>query len=160
FPGQYYDQETGNYYNYFRDYDPTSGRYLQSDPIGLGGGLNTYLYAEANPVRYVDPLGLNPGAGAIGGGVIAGPPGAVVGGILGGIVGIGIWDWLFNRNWTCTASCNVQQIDPCADCPDRTSGTATGRSEEAACRAAKRVATQSTPRGCYSRHCRCVCSKR
>jgi RHS repeat-associated protein len=54
FPGQYYDQETGNYYNYFRDYNPTTGRYLQSDPIGLEGGLNTYLYSLANPIMYSD----------------------------------------------------------------------------------------------------------
>lgn len=45
-------------YNYFRDYDPVTGRYVQSDPIGLEGGLNTYLYAEANPLRYIDPYGL------------------------------------------------------------------------------------------------------
>src|SRR5262245_28009111 len=42
FPGQLYDAETGLYYNYFRDYDPAIGRYIESDPIGLEGGLNTY----------------------------------------------------------------------------------------------------------------------
>ena len=40
FPGQYYDQETGLHYNYFRTYDPETGRYVESDPIGLGGGLS------------------------------------------------------------------------------------------------------------------------
>jgi len=58
FPGQYYDTETGLHYNYFRDYNPVVGRYLQSDPIGLGGGVNTYLYADANPVITSDKYGL------------------------------------------------------------------------------------------------------
>ncbi len=56
-PGQYEEEEAGGYYNYQRWYDPSTGRYLRSDPIGLDGGINTYLYANANPVRYVDPTG-------------------------------------------------------------------------------------------------------
>ena len=49
------------HYNYYRDYEPTVGRYSQSDPIGLRGGLNTYLYAMASPVTLDDPRGLNAG---------------------------------------------------------------------------------------------------
>ncbi|MDO9163297.1 MAG: RHS repeat-associated core domain-containing protein, partial [Methylococcaceae bacterium] len=60
FPGQYYDQETSLHYNYFRDYDPGTGRYIASDPIGLSGGLNTYIYANNNPINLIDPDGRIP----------------------------------------------------------------------------------------------------
>jgi RHS repeat-associated protein len=58
FPGQYYQAETGLMYNYMRDYDPATGRYLQSDPIGLTGGINTYTYAKSTPMMRADPSGL------------------------------------------------------------------------------------------------------
>jgi RHS repeat-associated protein len=62
FPGQYFDQETQAHYNYFRDhYFPELGRYGQSDPIGLAGGINTYGYAEGSPLNFSDRTGLETG---------------------------------------------------------------------------------------------------
>jgi RHS repeat-associated protein len=58
FPGQYYDAESGLYYNYFRDYDPAIGRYIESDPVGMLGGISTFGYARQNPFQHVDEQGL------------------------------------------------------------------------------------------------------
>jgi RHS repeat-associated protein len=59
FPGQLSLGVAGLNYNYYRDYDPKVGRYVESDPIGLAGGQNTYLYGMGNPLRFVDPRGLD-----------------------------------------------------------------------------------------------------
>jgi RHS repeat-associated protein len=58
FPGQYADAENSLSYNNMRDYDSSVGFYVESDPIGLMGGLNPYVYAAGNPTEIVDPLGL------------------------------------------------------------------------------------------------------
>ena len=58
FPGQIFDPVSQLSYNYFRDYNPRTGRFPESDPIGLAGGINTYGYVEGNPLSYVDPEGL------------------------------------------------------------------------------------------------------
>lgn len=60
YPGQYYDLETDTHYNHYRTYDPNTGRYLTTDPIGLKGGLNHYSYVTNNPLSKIDPLGLAP----------------------------------------------------------------------------------------------------
>src|SRR5262249_27860507 len=59
FPGQIFMGPAGLHQNYFRDYDPATGRYIESDPIGLAGrSYSTYAYARGNLLTYVDALGM------------------------------------------------------------------------------------------------------
>jgi len=93
FPGQYFDVETGMNYNYFRDYEPGTGRYVESDPIGFEGGFNTYAYVGNAPLRRVDPRGLVPGAGPG-----SSPPG---------------WQPLKPPIFSCEAVCNAVAVVVC-----------------------------------------------
>lgn len=133
FPGQYYDEETGLHYNYFRDYDPSTGRYIQSDPIGLRGGLNTYAYAAANPLRYIDPLGLHHGPkhGQMGHGMVGDPGPRGFGGQFGTTtVGPGGWGQSasvgvagFYEVCEKPKECSDDTDPPFASPPDSVSGT-------------------------------------
>ena len=80
FPGQYYDAESALVYNSYRDYDPSVGRYIQSDPIGLGGGFSTYSYVSNNPLSYSDSQGLllDPTGAYVGTSLAAGATGTSV----------------------------------------------------------------------------------
>jgi RHS repeat-associated protein len=91
FPGQQFDGIVGLHYNYFRDYDPAVGRYVESDQLGLEAGINTYLYANATPAMFIDPDGQ--AAGAI---PLPRPiplPGWL--GPAGGVIGAGWLGWEF-----------------------------------------------------------------
>jgi RHS repeat-associated protein len=91
FPGQRYDALTGLFQNGWRDYDPSSGRYIQSDPVGLAAGVSAYAYVGGNPASSIDAHGLSEGGFligcAIGGGIgsTIGATGGAAGGAIGGV---------------------------------------------------------------------------
>jgi RHS repeat-associated protein len=66
FPGQWFQSETGLHQNWMRDYDPTTGRYIEADPLGLIAGASVYGYAFQSPLRWTDPTGENPAAAVAG----------------------------------------------------------------------------------------------
>lgn len=148
----------GFYYYRWRVMDPNAGGFSSEDPIGSADSFSLYAYAGGNPTRYSDPLGLfymppiQLPAPPIVDPMPYYPPIPIVppGNYPGGA-----------RMWNCTATCYLQKIDP--KCPDpkdwRVTGVGTGHTEEGACVAAKRDATQKAPRGFYARHCKCSCTQ-
>ena len=93
FPGQYSDAETSLAYNYYRNYDPSLGRFSESDPLGIFAGVNTYVYVNGKPVGYIDAFGLFnywKGAAAVASAVVAaGSLATGLAGIAGGTAAIG-----------------------------------------------------------------------
>lgn len=126
YPGQYADEESGLYYNYFRSYDVRTGRYSQPDPIGLDGGWNRFGYVDANPLTFADPEGLDPVGQVIGGAVgtwggralgsaagsLIGPGGTALGGIAGGAIGSRVGGALGSAIGDL---CTSQDSKPCAE---------------------------------------------
>lgn len=92
FAGQRFDPYSGLHHNYAREYEPSTGRYLQSDPVGLAGGISTYSYVESNPLLYTDSTGQGKDQACmasctVSGSVIGGGIGYAGGGIAGGVGG-------------------------------------------------------------------------
>jgi RHS repeat-associated protein len=115
YPGQYYDSETALNYNYYRDYDPATGRYSESDPIGLGGGANTYAYVGGTPINRIDQLGL---AGTVAPGI--GLPGFPL--YFPPVAQPGTKE---NQDWVNAATGVINQVvqavkNACTTCPDCT----------------------------------------
>ena len=168
FPGQWFQMESGLAYNWHRHYDASLGRYTQPDPLGFIDGPSRYAYAVNSPQMYVDEDGQSSRGVPVPWLI---PPVMVPGTPENQKMAedterfLQHWfDRFANRSsrgkWQCTASCNVQPIGN-NWCPiARVFGQGSGPSEEAACRAAKRNATQSAPAGTYARHCQCRCQKR
>jgi len=143
FPGQYFDGEAGLHYNYFRDYDPAVGRYIESDPVGLLAGVNTYAYTLDDPIGNSDESGL-----------IVIPPSTVE----------TIIEVLTGRpprvpgQYACYARCpTIPTQCPAPDCPT-VYGYGVGPSVVIAKNASRADANTKPPRGCQLKHCTYKCT--
>jgi RHS repeat-associated protein len=98
FPGQWFQTESGLHQNWMRDYDPTTGRYLQADPLGLVDGASVYGYTLQNPVRLIDPWGEQVAETAGAAWLCTGPQAAgcvvVAGCVVAGIGAYALYNWI------------------------------------------------------------------
>lgn len=128
FPGQRRDRETALWYNYLRDcYDPVTGRYCESDPIGLHGGLNTYLYVRASPLSLIDPEGLQ----------FIGGAGGSAGGTVGGFGGLGPFGGKGSGSGKQSGPTGVRELDDALQ--SSKSGNSSGKNDDDNCDCTKRL---------------------
>ena len=130
FAGQYADDETGLYYNYFRFYDPKTGRYVENDPIDLTGGLNRWGYVGGSPLLATDPKGLFlpaiPVAIAIGEAIGAGVAAIINAAPVAAAVGVGVVAMSIPsdtpKDDTDKKTCSSDNCPPCSPYPVGTIG--------------------------------------
>ena len=182
FNSQQYDSDLGLYFKRARYYNQDRGRFMTMDPyagrISKPTTLHKYMFAHADPVNFMDPCGTADTMELV---LINW---AVV---LRALAQAAALAWAIScifyqvaslldpgiiplippafamcarrSRWSCTASCNLENFSNVPNAPARCTGSASGSSEDEACREAKRVATQSAPPGTYCRHCQCACSR-
>jgi RHS repeat-associated protein len=178
--GQQYDPDLGIYFKRARYYNQDRGRFLTPDPyagkIDQPMSLHKYLFANADPANRVDPCGTDSALTY---------PAITWQMVLLAFLAAAALTWAVmctlytvattldpylvvppqyamcarKGRWFCTASCNVENFRNVPNAPDRCTGSASGSNEDEACRAAKRVATQSAVPGTYCRHCQCDCAR-
>ena len=110
FPGQYYDLETGASYNYARDYDPQTGRYVESDPLGIEGDINSYAYVADRPTSDVDPLGL---MGFGGGGSAGARSTSIPKSASTSKEWNGSWGQPLQQDWVCSGAASILSYSIC-----------------------------------------------
>jgi len=170
----YRDKETGNAYAMQRDcYVPGLGRFCQSDPIGLEGGINTYNYVRGSPLLYSDPEGLfDPTGFGVG---VATAAGVAASTVVAAAAGVGALvfpssianenvpsdrEWRKRKRWLVYVRCNVNKQENCENCPDTIGGKAFGNTFPEANAFAQMDANAnlgwSGARGCQARHCHAI----
>jgi RHS repeat-associated protein len=182
FNAQQYDPDLGFYFKRARYYNQDRGRFMTMDPyagrISQPTTLHKYMFAHADPVNFIDPCGMaeamelvlinwNIVLRALAQAAALAWAISCIFYQVASILDPGIIPLIpphfamcaRRSRWTCTASCNLENFSNVPNAPARCTGSASGSSEEEACREAKRVATQSAPAGTYCRHCQCACSR-
>lgn len=169
FPGQWFQIETGLAYNWHRHYDPSVGRYVQPDPLGMPDGPSRWVYVNNSPLMKVDPTGeftqippgilkcmLNPSS------CLPSTPQYCPAKPYTPDNNLFPPPEMARRGWTCEASCHQKMIDPTLAPVNGgfLRGTGSGNTQSLACQAAMSNAVASAPLGSQARHCRCTrCSQ-